>query len=63
MKRDFDRVGPLNSFGDTRWHVGLFRDGNCVSWASFQTHDQAEKWVQNPPRPAQIEADKRFSSN
>jgi hypothetical protein len=49
MKKSYDIVlGSAQVFGDALWHVGLFRDGNCLSWASFSTRAEAEKWVESP---------------
>jgi len=46
MKSKFDVV-ISRLFGDS-WHVGLFREGNCLSWSSFSSRAEAENWSRNP---------------
>jgi hypothetical protein len=41
-------LGSSCQFGDNHWHVGVFRDGSCFSWASFPSKLEAEMWMQNP---------------
>jgi hypothetical protein len=62
MKK-FERVlGSAERFGDSRWHAGLFKEGNCLSWTSFSSRGEAERWLENPSVPSSKSAQK-FSSN
>jgi hypothetical protein len=50
MKRAYEFV--MGTLGDSMWHVGLYRDGNCLRWESFPSRGEAEKWMENPVVPS-----------
>jgi hypothetical protein len=61
MKTGYEVV--LGTLRDSMWHVGLYKDGNCLRWASFASRGEAEKWLENPSLPARDKSLFAFSAN
>jgi hypothetical protein len=63
MSKRFDEVLGPSRMADAQWHVGLYREGNCLSWASFETRGEAERWIDAPDLCSAAQTSPGFSRN